>query len=75
MLIIWDAKNGMPKKTIFDPHPHGTQALDVSPDGRYIVTLSREESEKNLQTISFWEWSREKSCIVSTLLDQRMKDY
>lgn len=45
MLVIWDAKSGVPKKTIFDPHPHGTQALDISPDGRYIVTLSREEND------------------------------
>ena len=24
MLVIWDAKTGVPKKTIFDPHPMGT---------------------------------------------------
>jgi hypothetical protein len=21
MLVVWDAKTGIPKKTIFDPHP------------------------------------------------------
>ena len=42
MLVVWDAKRGIPLKTIFDPHPYGTQALDISPDGRYIITLSRE---------------------------------
>jgi hypothetical protein len=42
MLVVWNAKTGIPRKTIIDPHPHGTQALDISPDGRYIVTLSRE---------------------------------
>lgn len=24
MLVVWDAKTGTPKKTIFDPHPFGT---------------------------------------------------
>jgi cilia- and flagella-associated protein 251 len=24
MLVIWEAKTGIPKKTIFDPHPQGT---------------------------------------------------
>jgi len=24
MLVVWDAKEGTPRKTIFDPHPHGT---------------------------------------------------
>lgn len=33
MLVVWDAKTGIPRKTIFDPHPQGTQALDISPDG------------------------------------------
>lgn len=76
MLVIWEAKTGIPKKTIFDPHPAGTEALDVSPDGRYIVTLSREENkDKSLQTITFWEWAREKSCIVTTMMDPRMHDY
>ena len=24
MLVIWDVKTGIPRKTIFDPHPLGT---------------------------------------------------
>ncbi len=24
MLVVWDVKTGIPKKTIFDPHPFGT---------------------------------------------------
>ena len=42
MLVIWDARTGLPKKTIMDPHPNGVEALDVSPDGQLIVTLSKE---------------------------------
>jgi len=33
MLVIWDARTGLPKKTIMDPHVNGVEALDVSPDG------------------------------------------
>jgi len=43
MLVIWDAKEGTPRKTIFDPHPQGTKSLDISPDGQYILTMSRLE--------------------------------
>ncbi len=48
MLVVWDAKTGIPRKTIFDPHEQGTQALDISPDGQYIVTLSKDK-EKNVK--------------------------
>jgi len=33
MLVVWDVKTGAPKKTIFDPHENGTEALAISPDG------------------------------------------
>lgn len=32
--------SGTPIKTIFSPHAHGVQALDLSADALYIVTLS-----------------------------------
>ena len=27
------------------PHKNGCEALDISPDGRYIVTMSRETNK------------------------------
>lgn len=30
MLVVWDAKTGIPRKTIFQPHPKGVLALDVN---------------------------------------------
>lgn len=42
MLVVWDVVTGVPKKTIFDPHPNGVVALDVSVDGSLIVTVSKE---------------------------------
>ncbi len=71
MLVIWDAKEGTPKKTIFEPHENGTEALDISPDGRHILTLSREKRMKiDQQTITLWEWEKdtaegESCCVVS----------
>lgn len=41
MLVVWDIVTGVPKRTIFDPHPDGVLALDVSADGELIVTLSK----------------------------------
>ena len=48
MIVVWDTKTGIPRKTIFLPHKHGVQALDVTPDGEYIVTLSYEVISKKL---------------------------
>ena len=48
MLVVWDVKSGIPLKTIFDPHPKGCESLDISPDGNHIVTLSRDENQKEL---------------------------
>lgn len=41
MMVVWDVVTGVPKKTIFDPHPNGVLDLDVSIDGSLIVTLSK----------------------------------
>lgn len=46
MLVVWDSQSGTPVKTIFDPHPHGVRAVDISPDSQYIVTLSNIEREE-----------------------------
>ncbi len=40
MLVIWDSIWGTPKRTYFTPHEWGVEALDISPDANYIVTLS-----------------------------------
>ncbi len=45
MLVVWDSTTGTPLKTIFDPHPHGVRAVDISPDSQYIVTLSNLEKD------------------------------
>lgn len=75
MLVIWDAKTGVPRKTIFDPHPLGCQAVDISHDGKYLVTLSREENQKQIQSISFWEWEENSPLKVSTVFDPQLNDY
>ena len=31
---------------IYSPHPHGTESLDISPDGMYILTISKLPEEK-----------------------------
>lgn len=43
MLVVWDAVYGTPKRTYFSPHENGVKAIDISPDSRYIVTLSNDE--------------------------------
>uniref|UniRef100_K3WHW6 Cilia- and flagella-associated protein 251 n=1 Tax=Globisporangium ultimum (strain ATCC 200006 / CBS 805.95 / DAOM BR144) TaxID=431595 RepID=K3WHW6_GLOUD len=40
MIVVWDSITGNPIKTIFQPHPFGVQAIDISPDALFLVTLS-----------------------------------
>ncbi len=40
MLVVWDSVWGTPKRTYFTPHEFGVEALDISPDATYIITLS-----------------------------------
>lgn len=55
MLVVWDVKTGTPRKTIFNPHTFGTQALTISPDGKYIATISKDREIHN-QMVTLWEW-------------------
>uniref|UniRef100_H3GM44 Cilia- and flagella-associated protein 251 n=1 Tax=Phytophthora ramorum TaxID=164328 RepID=H3GM44_PHYRM len=73
MLVVWDAQSGNPIRTIFRPHANGVQAIDISPDALFLVTLSavnredengRETTEaKNTarkrfdQELAVWEWA------------------
>ena len=39
MIVVWDSLSGTPIKTMFQPHPHGVAAMDMSPDAMFLVTL------------------------------------
>ncbi|EPR58391.1 hypothetical protein TGGT1_297390 [Toxoplasma gondii GT1] len=40
LLVVWDSETATPVKTIYRPHPTGVQAVDITPDSRFIVSLS-----------------------------------
>lgn len=44
MIVVWDAATGNPIKTLFQPHARGVQAIDISPDALFLVTLSAVDS-------------------------------
>ena len=52
VLVVWDTYTGAPVKTIASPHPNGVRAMDMSPDARYLVTLSEDDAP---QTLSVWD--------------------
>ncbi|XP_068749733.1 cilia- and flagella-associated protein 251-like [Montipora capricornis] len=53
MVIIWDSFTTIPVQTIFEAHPDGCAAIAMSPDAKYIATISF-----NLpQTVSVWDWT------------------
>ncbi|CAM9695874.1 unnamed protein product [Ectocarpus sp. 12 AP-2014] len=74
MLVVWDTASGIPIKSIFNPHPNGVIAMDISPDALFIVTLSApvpaESENDSPQTISIWEWThpeREEALFTSVI--------
>lgn len=53
MVILWDSFTTIPVQTIFEAHPDGCAAIAMSPDAKYIATISY-----NLpQTVSVWDWT------------------
>lgn len=56
MLVVWDSYTALAVKTIARPHASGVQAMDISTDGKQIVTLSREAGGGEAQVISIWHW-------------------
>lgn len=40
MLVLWSSKNGNPIKSIPRAHAHGIVALDISPGGDWLATIS-----------------------------------
>ena len=58
MLVLWDSYTGTPVKTIASPHPDGVRAMDISPDGKHLVTLSMDSGP---QVLSVWDCTREGS--------------
>eukprot|EP01138_Halocafeteria_seosinensis_P012467 gb/GECG01012739.1/.p1 GENE.gb/GECG01012739.1/~~gb/GECG01012739.1/.p1 ORF type:complete len:1026 (+),score=133.98 gb/GECG01012739.1/:1-3078(+) len=58
MIVIWDSISRSPVKTIFNPHPYGVSAIDLSPDATRIATLSYQPPEvEDPQIIAVWEWT------------------
>lgn len=43
MLVIWERATGAPAKILFSPYKNGVQAIDMSPDQKYLATLSAPE--------------------------------
>ena len=52
MVVLWDSYAATAVKTISMPHPSGVRVMDLSPDARYLVTLSEDDSP---QLISIWD--------------------
>lgn len=72
MIVVWDSATGSPIKTLFQPHAWGVQAIDMSPDALFLVTLSaidatgdtltqprttKSQHPRFRQELSVWEWT------------------
>jgi len=57
MIVLWDSYSTRPVKTISAPHPNGVRAMDLSPDGKFLVTLSEPEGDGSAQVLAVWDCS------------------
>lgn len=65
-VIIWDAHKYMAIRTMVDTHPNGVVAIQLTPDARYLATLSADDVN---QVFAMWNWTRPcKDPICYTLL-------
>jgi WD40 repeat protein len=64
----------MPVQTYFNTHIEGTSAVAVSPDSKFIASISAQQP----QVLAIWEWTTESETpVCSVELDQRygLQDY
>ncbi len=71
LLVVWDVSTGTPKKTIFNPHPEGVVALDVSNDGTMIGTLSKANTPQE-QIVTLWKWEDEDPSYITSQMDEQV---
>ena len=62
MVVIWNARTGVPVRTIFEVHPGGCIDLDISPDAMYVCTLG----SGDVQGLSVWDWTVERDDPLAT---------
>ncbi|XP_062941343.1 cilia- and flagella-associated protein 251 [Cynocephalus volans] len=65
LIIIWDSFTGIPVHTIFDscPEGNGIRAIAMSPDAKYLATISDAEVQK----VCIWKWTLAVETPASTL--------
>lgn len=56
LIVVWDSEGGAPVRTIFNPHPVGVLAMDISSDATFLAVLSASEvGQEGSQELSLWE--------------------
>ena len=57
MIVVWDVTTGEPVRTIENPHATGVVAMDITPDGAFVVTVAAVDesaSADEAQEICVW---------------------
>lgn len=53
-IIIWDAQNCLSVRTIINSHQSGVISIQLTPDARYLATLSADSVN---QVFAMWDWT------------------
>ena len=56
-IILWDANSATPLRTLPSPTANGFAALDITPDGRQLMTISSPDSTTGQQQLAVWDLS------------------
>lgn len=51
MLVVWNSATALPLQTLQQPHPHGVLAMDISPDGEWLATVSAPDPASGEQEV------------------------
>ena len=60
VLILYVLARSTPVRTIFEPHKYGVVAIALSPDAKFLATLSAPNpaaSTPQPQTFAIWDWT------------------
>ncbi|KAL6765212.1 WD40-repeat-containing domain protein [Haematococcus lacustris] len=54
LLVLWDSSTGNPVKSVAQPHANGIMAMDISPGGAWLATVSSPNPATGEQEVALW---------------------
>jgi cilia- and flagella-associated protein 251 len=59
IVLVWDALNGIPMKSIYAAHAIGVKSIDISGDSMYLSTIGAQND------IAIWAWTQQSNELIA----------